>query len=294
MQDLYTLGLAETGEGGGLVQRATRWVESLTLRAADTVAVIHDRFAAYVTDELGVNSSKVVVVRNWTHLKPSKAIDPRTAKKALGWPTDVTLAVHTGNMGAKQGLHNVVEAARLADEIQAPVHFFLIGDGSERKELEQQALGIGRLSFTDPLSDSDYLLALSAADILVLNEKPGVAAMAVPSKLTSYFDAGKPVVAATDGGGITAAEIKSSEAGVVVPAGNPDELLRVIIKLGSDSAACAQYGRNGRHYRETVLDESAAISQWADIVANAQAHKRLRTARGAIDTLGQIPPPTRT
>lgn len=127
-----------------------------------------------------------------------------------------------------------------------------------------------------------------------MNEKPGVAAMAVPSKLTSHFDAGKPVVAATDGGGITAAEIKSSEAGVVVPAGNPDELLRVIIKLGSDSAACAQYGRNGRHYRETVLDESAAISQWADIVANAQAHKRLRTARGAIDTPGQIPPPTRT
>lgn len=40
----------------------------------------------------------------------------------------VVLAVHTGNTGAKQGLKNIIDAARLADEVGKEVHFTLVGD----------------------------------------------------------------------------------------------------------------------------------------------------------------------
>ena len=45
VQDLYSRGVAETGAASGLSARAVRVVESLTIRLADGVAVIHTGFA---------------------------------------------------------------------------------------------------------------------------------------------------------------------------------------------------------------------------------------------------------
>ena len=266
VQDIYTLGLAEIGEGSGLVQRITRWVESRTFRAADRVVVIHERFKEFLTRELDVPADQVVVIRNWTHLPPSEPINSAEAKERLSWPTGVTLAVHTGNMGAKQGLGNIVEAARLAGTLGAKVQFLLIGEGGERAALEEQARGVTNVTFIDPLDDDDYLLALAAADVLLVNEKPGVASMALPSKLTSYFSAGRPVVAATDAGGITASEVTRAQAGIVVPADEPEALLRAVLDLGNDADTATSLGLNGQRYRESVLDERAAVREWANIL----------------------------
>ena len=266
VQDIYSLGMAETSEGGQTARRITEWVEARTLGAADRVVVIHQRFADFLSEELGVDPSRIVVVRNWTHLPKSEPVDATAARASLGWPEGVALAVHTGNMGAKQGLETIIDAARFADERDAPVHFLLVGDGGERAKLKELARGVSRLTFVDPLGDAEYRLALGAADVLIVNEKPGVAAMAVPSKLTSYFDAGRPVVASTDLGGITASEVLAAEAGVVVPAGAPDELVDAVLNVTADSDAAQRFGLNGRRYRESVLDEEAAIEQWSRLL----------------------------
>ncbi len=266
VQDIYTLGLLETQEGSGLSAMITKFVEKYTLRAADRVIVIHPRFSDYLCQNLGIAPEKVTVIRNWTHLKPSPEISKQDARAKLGWPTDVLLAVHTGNMGAKQGLENVVEAARLADNRQAPIKFVLVGDGGERARLEKLAEGVERIAFIDPLDEVDYRCALAAADCLVLNELPGVATMAVPSKLTSYFDAGRPVIAATDPKGIAAEEIQQAGAGVVVASGDPQALLVMAQELSADKEGAATYGSAGRRYRSDVLNADAAIVAFCRMV----------------------------
>ena len=95
--------------------------------------------------------------------------------------------------------------------------------------------------------------------------------MAVPSKLTSYFDAGRPVVASTDVGGITASEVLAAEAGIVVPAGAPDELVDAVLSVTADPDAAQRFGLNGRRYRESVLDEEAAIEQWVRLLSELSA-----------------------
>jgi glycosyltransferase involved in cell wall biosynthesis len=303
VQDFYALGMAETGEGAKFAGKVTRYVEAQTLRAADCVVVIHPRFARYAVEELGVKAQNIVVVRNWAHLPAEAPIDATAAKRALGWPTDATLAVHTGNMGVKQGLENVVEAARVADSLGAPVHFVLVGDGSERHKLMARGRGISRLTFVDPLCDADYRLALSAADVLLVNEKPGVATMAVPSKLTSYFHAGRPVIAATDPAGISAEEVVASGAGTVVSAGEPSTLLNAVVDISADAEAAVRFGLNGQRYREAVLDEGVAIEQWAkligDVFANdgqreGQSSQTIRETRprglGTTPPFAQFPP----
>lgn len=265
VQDLYTLGLSETGQGGGITAKAMALIEGRLLRAADRVVVIHDRFVPHV-ERFGVPRDRIEVVRNWTHLGPAPDIDVAAARARLGWDADTTIVLHTGNMGVKQGLDNVVHAARLADERGAQVRFVLVGGGSERARLEASAAGIERIDFLPPLDDDDFAAALASADCLLVNELPGVSEMAVPSKLTSYFSAGRPVVAATDVTGITADEVRAADAGVVIPSGDPSALLDAAIGVAADPESSRRWGANGRRYRNTVLDEESAIDKFTGML----------------------------
>jgi colanic acid biosynthesis glycosyl transferase WcaI len=270
VQDLYSLGITETKQGGPMLERVMHAVESFVLRRADGVAVIHDRFRHHVVGRLGVADHRVRVMRNWTHLAPFADLDDtdRAAIRARhGWGEHETIVLHAGNMGVKQGLENVVAAARLADEQALPMKFVLLGDGARRAALQAEASGIGCLQFIDPVGDHDFAGLLQAADFLLVNELPGMSAMSVPSKLTSYFAAGRPVIAATDAGSVTAGELAASGAGVRVDAGDPGALVAAVGDLAGDPDLARELGAAGRTYREEVLGEAEAIDRYADWVA---------------------------
>ncbi|WP_062530167.1 glycosyltransferase [Demequina rhizosphaerae] len=264
IQDLYGRGQQETS-GGGAVAKILHAVEGGLLRGSDRVIVIHDRFKRAVVEDYGVDPDKVSVVRNWTHLKPHAPIDRAAARRERGW-ADETVILHAGNMGVKQGLEHVVAAARRAEERGESLRFVMLGDGGERARLEEAAEGLGNLDFLAPLDDEAFRGALAAADILLVHEAPGVSEMAVPSKLTSYFDAGRPVLAATDPAGVTADEVRSADAGVVVASGDPDALVDGALEIASDASRADALGANGRAYREAVLAEDAAIDAFAAVL----------------------------
>jgi colanic acid biosynthesis glycosyl transferase WcaI len=81
----------------------------------------------------------------------------------------------------------------------------------------------------------------------------------VPSKLTSYFVSGRPILAATSAGGATAGEITASEAGIIVPPGDPAALLASALDIGSDRARGAEMGRAGQHYAKSTLDADVTL-----------------------------------
>jgi len=263
-QDLYSLGVTETGAATGRLAQAVRQVESWVVRRADGVVAIHDRFARHLRDVLGADAEAVRTVRNWTHLRPTSGLDTAGARRELGWPDGETVVLHAGNQGAKQGLRNVVEAARVADARGAAVRFVLLGDGSQRRELEAAAEGIRSIQFVDPLPDDRFPAALAAADVLLVNELAGLAEMSVPSKLTSYFDAGRPVLAATSEGSTTAHELDLSGAGVRVDAEDPEALLAGVLELAGDPERRRELGTAGLRYRRHVLSEEAAVDRFQD------------------------------
>ncbi|MHC9291425.1 glycosyltransferase family 4 protein [Mycobacterium sp. LTG2003] len=275
VQDLYGKGVVETSAMGGRGAAATTKLEVGMLSHATGVSVIHDRFAD-VLSELGVDRHRITVVRNWTHIDiPTEDSDStRDVRAKYGWNPDEVVVVHAGNMGAKQGLENVVAAAKLVDRSDAPLRFVLLGDGNQRKKLEEAAVGAKSLQFIRPVPADEFTKVLKAADVLLVNEKPDVADMAVPSKLTSYFVSGRPVVAATSDGSATAYEVRSSGAGVIVPADDPETLVSAAHRIGADKAAGLQMGQSGQRYAKDVLDESSAIDRYerwcSDLVARSR------------------------
>ncbi|WP_144659244.1 glycosyltransferase family 4 protein [Paenarthrobacter nicotinovorans] len=275
VQDIYSRGIVETRAGGSLVAQAMGTFESLVLRGADGVAAIHERFKQFIVDSLSVAPERVKVIRNWTHLPASPTSGQQEMRARLCWEPDDVVVLHAGNMGMKQGLENVVDAARIAEQNDSRLRFVLMGDGNQRRKLEDMAHGLHRIEFLDPLPGEDFQLALSAADFLLVNELPGVKDMAVPSKLTSYFNAGVPVVAATDDGSVTAAEIASSGGGVRVDAACPEKLVETIELLSREPQRKRNMAASGLRFRQVTLSEDTAIAHYDEFlssIVSARSH----------------------
>jgi exopolysaccharide biosynthesis WecB/TagA/CpsF family protein len=271
-QDLMAPAARQSGIGGGArVAGITALLERWAARRATTVAIASEGFRPYLR-RLGVDERRILDLPNWSHLA-APDVDRDDTRKRLGWG-DSTVVLHAGNMGLKQGLAQVVEAAQRADELESPVRYVLMGEGSQRSALEQQATGIERLEFLPFQPEAEVPNILDAADILLVSERETVIDMSLPSKLTAYFASGRPIVAAVAPDGSTAREVSRAGAGVVVPIGDPDRLNATITDLRSDADRMDALGRAGRAYADSTLD--------------------IETARGRLDvllqrTLGRTP-----
>jgi glycosyltransferase involved in cell wall biosynthesis len=273
VQDIYSEGVRELDAAGRVTaqaQRAMSAVERRVIDRADRVLTIHDRFASVLVDRLGLDPRRLDVVPNWTHV-PSASTPVAEQRARLGW-NDRFVVLHAGNMGVKQGLENVVDAARAAAaDRDVPIHFVLMGDGNQRPLLERRATGVPHISFLPPADERTYPDILAAADVLLVNERPGVAEMSLPSKLTSYFAARRPVLAASGDGSATAAVVAASGGGRVVPPGRPDLLNDAIVRLARDPVGRAAMATRGAEYAAAHCSSTTAMAgydRWLSSLTN--------------------------
>jgi glycosyltransferase involved in cell wall biosynthesis len=208
------------------------------------------------------------VVRNWSHVEPAPPFDRDAVRALHGWGDEEIVALHAGNMGAKQGLENVVAASRVAADRGSRVRFVLMGDGLRRREL--QALDPNpHLQFLDPVPDGLFEQTLAAADVLLVNELPGLTEMSVPSKLTTYWATGRPVVAAVDRASTTAEEILVSGAGQLVEPAAPAALVESIESVVADPDRCRELGAAGQAFRREHLSPEAALDAFETVLLRA-------------------------
>jgi glycosyltransferase involved in cell wall biosynthesis len=267
-QDMTAEAAQQSGvRGGSAVAGVVRMAEGWAARKAVAVGIVAEGFRPYV-EAMGVEPSRIRRVRNWTRTSPA-TMHRDDVRARFGWPGDATVVLHAGNMGAKQGLENVIEAARIAANDPPSLLFVLMGDGAERASLEALArrYRLDNVRFV-PLQPEDMLPnILSAADVLLVNQRGSVRDMALPSKLTAYFAAGRPVVAAVDGESETAREISWSSGGIVAAPDDPRALLAAIDRLARDPGLRAHLAKSAREWADVVLSEEAALRSYEQLVA---------------------------
>jgi glycosyltransferase involved in cell wall biosynthesis len=266
-QDLVGQAAKQSGVGGGgRVARAVRATEGWAARGAAAVGIIAEGFRPYL-ESLGVDAKRIYRVRNWTHVE-APSMDRSLVRKQLGLPKDAAVCIHAGNMGYKQGLENVIECARLAAERDGRLLFVLMGDGSQRPYLEQLAAGyaLPNVRFLPIQPAGIFPSILAAADILLVNQRGSVRDMSLPSKLTSYFAVGKPLVATVQLTSEAAREIEASGGGLVVAPDEPRVLLHALQRLADDEDLCAQMGKSARTWSAAELSKAAAMDGYKQLL----------------------------
>ena len=278
-QDLMGQAAEQSGvSGGGRVVRAVRAAEGWAARGAAAIGIIAEGFRPYL-QSLGVQPARILRVRNWAHFE-APAMDRSTVRARLNLPQDAVVCLHAGNMGHKQGLENVLECARSVNGSRRRLLFLLMGDGNQRSHLEELAKrqAIPNLRFL-PIQPPDVFQSiLAAADILLVNQRGTVSDMSLPSKLTSYFAAGRPIIAAVQQASETAREIEASGGGLVVPPDEPRVLLEAVQRLSNEGGWRLQMGDSARAWSAARLSRAAALDGYEQLLAAALAHgKRLST-----------------
>ena len=128
---------------------------------------------------------------NWVDagfIKPMTKEESLRERFELGKDDQVIL--YSGNMGEKQGLEYILEAAQRFQSMPE-VKFVIVGDGGAKKRLEDMAqeMGLQNVSFfpLQPYRDLSRLLAI--ADVHLVLQKKEASDLVMPSKLTGILSA---------------------------------------------------------------------------------------------------------
>lgn len=252
-------------KGGSRVSTAVRRAERELAAGARAIGVVSEGFRRYFI-EAGIDPGRVHRLRNWTQVadEPSETVEETRAR--LGWQKHEFVCLHSGSMGHKQGLENVLEAARLLPRDNVTI--VLAGDGNERRRLERHAamLGLTNVEFVPVQPPGRYEAMLRAADLLVVNQRRTVTDMSLASRLTSYFAAGRPVIAAVAEESETGREILAARAGHLVPPDEPPALASAILALRELPRQLEALGLAGRRYAAEKLTAASALEDYERFV----------------------------
>lgn len=267
VQDLSGKGAAQSGQkGGSLIAKIAEWVEIRALKRADAIVVISESMKTALR-KAGVEESKITLIPNYAISKVAP-LDLIEARTRLGWSKTDFIAVHTGNMGAKQDLGNLIEAAKhLPDGICIKI----IGHGNQENSLKNLAAVVSAVDILPAVSDEDYPWVLAAADILVVNERSSQLDMSLPSKLTSYLFSGRPVLAAVPSGGATAKYL--SGIAEIVPAGSPLDVVHALIELRENTTKRESLAKKGIIFAQENLSAAAGRAKYLEWVRKLQEIK---------------------
>lgn len=258
------LGMAGKGKRGSVARLATAFERS-ALRNVDNVSTI-SRSMMNKAREKGVAAEKILFFPNWSEVARFQDVndaDVTALRQQLGLPEGKKIVLYSGNIGEKQGLEKVIDAAeRLRDR---PLIFAIVGQGGGKARLENMARerGLPNIKFL-PLQPYDVLPALlKMGDCHLVVQKRGAADAVLPSKLTNILAVG--------GNAVITAELHT-ELGqlcarypgiaVCVEPESTDALVNGI----SQALAMPKNNTTAREYAERTLNKENVLRQFiADI-----------------------------
>jgi colanic acid biosynthesis glycosyl transferase WcaI len=238
----------------------TLLIESVLIKRFDCVSTISDKMQHHLYQK-GVPQERTYLFSNWVDTDLINPLDGTNLLRfQLGVSDEEVLVLYSGNMGRKQGLEILIQAAEIL-ATRKDILFVLCGDGSARNTLELRAENLPNMKFI-PLQPFERLnLLLNAADIHILTQRTDAADLVMPSKLTGMLASGKPVIATA----LANTEIGKivSKVGLITPPDDPKALAESIYKLAVDKEKRTSLGISGRKYAIAYWDKKKVLDSFA-------------------------------
>lgn len=192
---LFGLGIAR----GGALKRFAFAAERAILRAFDRVSAISSGMLLRARQK-GVEAERLRFFPNWSETARFQGVTRAPALlECLGVDPAKRVLLYAGNMGEKQGLESVIEAAERL-QARSELVFLLVGEGAGKARLVEQVArrGLGNVRFAPLQPYEDLPALLASADCHLVVQKRGAADAVLPSKLTNILAVGGNAVITAD------------------------------------------------------------------------------------------------
>jgi glycosyltransferase involved in cell wall biosynthesis len=243
-------------------------------RRADRLVVISPGFRRSLLAK-GVPDEKIELIPNWADeavYRPVPRDDELARSTGMHGKFNI---LYTGNMGAAQGLGNVLDAAALLRD-DPRVQFVLVGDGLEepflRARAEREGLANVRFLGRRPAAEIPPLCAIADVLLVHLRADP-LFEITIPSKTISYLACGRPVLAV--GAGDPADVVTRAGAGVASAPGEPGALARAVRALASSpESERASMGEAARRAFLAGFTRAALVARYEALLLELVAASR--------------------
>jgi glycosyltransferase involved in cell wall biosynthesis len=233
--------VASIRDTGDALTPLQRRIQKMVCRLADCVLVNAEAIRERLIGE-GYDPGKIAVIRNGITLSRfAREQRGATLRQELGVPLSAPLVIVFSRLNQLKGIQYFLEAAITLAERFPDARFLVVGDGANRKELEEQAgrWGLGqRTVFTGFRGDIPELLSEAAVSVL-----PSLSE-GLSNSLLESMAAGVPVVATRVGGNPEV--IEHGVTGLLVPPRDAAALAAATGRLLEDKDLAARFGEAGR------------------------------------------------
>lgn len=190
----------------GLAQAKDRKIKKLIFKIEKKIYEKYDHISTISSGMIdramvkGIKKEKLILFPNWCELEHlSKASYNSNLLAKFNINTNKKIILYSGNIGEKQGLEIVIEAAKHLQKIES-LHFVFVGDGAAKNNLvnlsKEHALSNVSFFPLQPYEILPDLLATASAHLVI--QKSGVADMMLPSKLTNILAVGGNAIITAD------------------------------------------------------------------------------------------------
>lgn len=262
LKDIFPQNSADLGilKQGGLTFKYFLNKEKKLYKIADYIGCMSLGCIQYLLKHNAwLEPEKVELFPNTKKLTNNFTNNKKAMRGKLGIPEDACLFLFGGNMGKPQYIDLLCKALENYKDYQR-AFFLFIGRGTDRYKLDDTIKNndIKNAMLINNLPRDDYERIVKECDVGLIILDPRFTIPNYPSRILSYMEYAKPILAATDMATDIRNLIEDSKCGKWVWSGDTERFLQAIIEtVNSDELSLM--GENGRKFAEKHFDVNRSI-----------------------------------
>ena len=232
-------------------------IDRVALRFADRIIAVSSSIKSDLVKS-GIRAGNIAVIRNAVEMVSQEELKKIQCERRglLGIRSDEFVVGYLGRLSKEKGVQYLIEASALLCKEGENVRTLIIGDGGEKKNLEDQARYYNiwdRVNFLGfEKEPGKWLPTLDAFVLPSLTE-------GTPMAMLEAMSCGLPVIASAVGG--IPDIVQPMRNGILIPAGQPAEIAKSVSMLQKDEALRRMLGAKGKRTVEEKYNRKDWMKQ---------------------------------
>lgn len=251
----------------------SKWLERFLYSRATCFIVNSPAYKTYLISK-GVEGHKISFISNGVDPEMFQALTDGKEFREKWHLNGAFVVTYTGAVGVANDIPVILKAANRLNE-NSDIKFLIVGDGKERKNLENIAneMKLHNILFTGavPKSQMAEVIAASDACVATLQNIP-MFKTTYPNKVFDYMASAKPTILGIDG--VIRQVIESAGGGMFVTPGDDEALAKAVEMLKDNPDRAKKMGLSARAYVIEHFDRKNQARQFKELIENT-AYKKV-------------------